>query len=131
MAGFDLKQALEIEKENAYTVDLPSGEVVELPPDIPWAALQKYKNIKEADVSGEMISEALELLFGKEGYKTLVSAGARPGSYVQMDIFVDVMSHIKEMMPGDERVGKTMAESQTNQTNGTPQDHKKKAKRSR
>lgn len=132
MAGFDLKQALELEKQNTYAVDLPSGEKVELPADIPWAALQRYQGMDENDVTGELISETLELLFGPADYGKLVSAGMRPGSQVQMQLYMDVMLHVRDMMMGDERIAKLMAETQTSRTNGTPQDHKpKKAKRSR
>lgn len=135
--GFDLKQALELEKQNVYCVDLPSGEKVELPADIPWAALQKYQGMDEADVSAELISETLELLFGPEDYAKLVEEGMRPGSQVQMGLFMDVMLHVRDMMLGDERVKKLLEESQGSEatqsrTNGIPQDHKpKKAKRSR
>ncbi len=128
MAGFDLKQALDLEKQNVYTVDLPSGEKVELPADIPWAALQRYQGLDENDVSGELISETLELLFGEKSYRKIVKEGMRPGSQVQMQLYMDVMLHVRDMMMSDERVGKMMAE---NQTNGTPQDHRKKAKHSR
>lgn len=130
MAGFDLKQALELEKKNVYTVDLPGGDKVELPADIPWAALQKYQSLSESDVSAELISETLELLFGKENYEKLVAAGMRPGSTVQMSLFMDVMLHVQEMMMGDERIAKLIKEN-PNQTNGILLNKPKRAKRSR